>query len=194
MNARSFLPALFLLALLSASCASREKEPRAGAKADSMVNAILDNSSQARKADSTVRSHKEQRRLDSISTAHKDSALVDSLAQKETELPQDNRRHPPPLPLEPRYKEGNAAMEKFLAANTKYPEAAQKAGVKGIVYVYFIVLKDGTLDNFKVLRGLGYGCDEEAIRVVKSMPPWEPGRVNGKPADMEYSVAVKFGE
>ncbi|TND09393.1 MAG: TonB family protein [Bacteroidetes bacterium] len=118
-----------------------------------------------------------------------DSArIADSIA-----LAQQDRKHPPALPLEPRYKEGREALQKFLAANVKYPEAARKKDIKGIVYVDFVVMQDGSLKDFKVRQGLGYGCDEEALRVAKLMPAWEPGKKDGKTVDMEYNIAVKFG-
>ncbi|GAB4139495.1 MAG: hypothetical protein Fur0041_14680 [Bacteroidia bacterium] len=135
---------------------------------------------------------------DSISkaTAYQDSinkAQVLQETQPETTAVVRDRKHPPALPLEPTFKEGRAALEKFLADNTKYPAAAQKNNITGVVIVYFIVKKDGTLSDFKVLKGLGYGCDEEALRVAKLMPPWNPGKKDGIVVDMEYNIAVKFG-
>lgn len=92
----------------------------------------------------------------------------------------------------PKYPGGLDAMYKFFGENIKYPEAAKKNGVSGKVYVQFVVMKDGTPKDFKVLRGIGAGCDEEALRVMKLMPKWEPGKQRGKPVNVQYNLPIKF--
>ncbi len=144
-------------------------------------------------ADSMAKAINEIALADSIKNAKlvMDSIRVaDSAVAAQTH---QNRPHPPALPLEPTYKEGRAALEKFLADNAKYPETARQNKITGFVVVGFMVKKDGSLSNFKVLKGLGYGCDEEALRVAKLMPPWNPGKQGGQAVDMEYNVSVKFG-
>jgi len=123
-----------------------------------------------------------------------DTVVADSLTPvtMDTALPQDNRKHPPALPIEPTYREGRLALEQFIAKNTIYPEAAQKAGITGQVIVGFIVKKDGSLSDFKLWKGLGYGCDEEAMRVARLMPNWNPGKKDGVDVDMEYQIYVPF--
>lgn len=123
-----------------------------------------------------------------------DTVVADSLTPviMDTALPQDNRKHPPALPIEPTYPEGRLALEQFIAKNTIYPEAAQKAGITGQVIVGFIVKKDGSLSDFKLWKGLGYGCDEEAMRVARLMPNWNPGKKDGVDVDMEYQIYVPF--
>jgi len=88
----------------------------------------------------------------------------------------------------PRYPGGDEARLWFLRKNVRYPEAALKASIQGVVVVVFIIEIDGYLSNIEVTKGIGGGCDEEAIRVVKLMPRWEPARRNGKPV----RVVVKF--
>ena len=69
---------------------------------------------------------------------------------------------------------------------------ATDAGISGVVYVTFVVGKDGKITDVKVLRGIGGGCDEEAIRVVKSMPPWKPGKQRGKAVTVQYNLPIRF--
>ena len=83
-------------------------------------------------------------------------------------------------------------MYEFLGQNIIYPEAAKKAEVTGKVFIGFIVEKDGSIDEAKVIRGIGSGCDEEALRVIKMMPNWKPGKVDGKDVRVEYTMPISF--
>jgi TonB family protein len=120
--------------------------------------------------------------------------VQDSIRNAQTMIDSEppNRHHPPALPLEPTFKDGRAALAQFIATNTKYPQAAKEKNITGNVIVMFMVHKDGTLSDFKIQQGLGYGCDEEALRVAKLMPPWNPGKKDGKVVDMEYMIIVPF--
>jgi TonB family protein len=80
----------------------------------------------------------------------------------------------------------------YLVKNLHYPKEAIDKGIEGTVYVNFLVRTDGTIDNIKILKGIGYGCDEEAIRVIKEMPPWNPGINRGKIVDVQYNLPLKF--
>jgi TonB family protein len=102
------------------------------------------------------------------------------------------KRHAPPLPVEPNYKEGREAMQSFIKKNLKYPEKAKANNIHGKVNVMFVVSKTGKLTGIKVFKGLGHGCDEEAIRIVKLMPAWNPGKKDNKEVDMEYNVNIEF--
>ena len=93
---------------------------------------------------------------------------------------------------QPSYPGGQDGYTKFLIANIKYPEEALKKAVTGTVYVTFVIEKDGAVTNVKVLRGIGSGCDEEAARVVKMMPKWNPGEQKGKPVAVQYNLPIKF--
>ena len=92
----------------------------------------------------------------------------------------------------PEYPGGEAALYTFLADNIKYPQMAKESGIQGRVFVTFVVEKDGHVTDVRILRGIGGGCDEEAIRVVKSMPKWTPGKQRGKSVRVQYNLPVKF--
>jgi protein TonB len=92
----------------------------------------------------------------------------------------------------PSYPGGENELFKYLGKSIKYPQMAIDAGISGVVYVTFVVGKDGKISDVKVLRGIGGGCDEEAIRVVKAMPPWKPGKQRGKAVTVQYNLPVRF--
>ncbi len=92
----------------------------------------------------------------------------------------------------PEFPGGTSEMYKFLGNNIKYPASAQRANVAGRVFLKFVVEKDGSIGNVEVLKGIGFGCDEEAIRVIKSMPKWNPGRQNGKNVRVFYNMPVVY--
>lgn len=92
----------------------------------------------------------------------------------------------------PIYPGGEQAMFKYIGQNTVYPQLARESGVTGIVHIYFVVNKDGSVGDVKVLRGIGAGCDEEAVRVVKSMPKWKPGKQRGKSVKVQYTIPIRF--
>lgn len=92
----------------------------------------------------------------------------------------------------PEYPGGDAARVKFLQSNLHFPEMARETGITGTVFITFVVGRDGRLSNFKVLRGIGGGCDEEAIRVLKLMPPWIPGKQGGKNVPVQFNLPIKF--
>ena len=87
---------------------------------------------------------------------------------------------------------GMSGLMKFLSANIHYPEAAHKAGTQGRVTVQFVVGKDGSINNVKVIRGVDPALDTEAIRVISSMPKWKPGTQKGEPVNVRYTVPVMF--
>lgn len=92
----------------------------------------------------------------------------------------------------PQYPGGEELRLKFLAENLYYPQAAREASVQGTVYITFVVEADGTITDIRVLRGIGKGCDEEALRVIKLMPKWLPGKQRGKPVRVQYNLPIKF--
>ena len=94
--------------------------------------------------------------------------------------------------VDPEFPGGVEALYKYLAENIKYPEQAKKDGVQGRVFVRFVVEADGTVAEAEVLRGIGGGCDEEALRVVNAMPKWKPGTVDGKPVRTQYNLPITF--
>ena len=93
---------------------------------------------------------------------------------------------------QPLFHGGPAALMKYLSENTKYPVVAQENGVQGRVTVQFVVEKDGSISDVHVLRGVDPSLDKEAVRVVKSMPRWTPGKQNGITVRVNYRVPVLF--
>jgi protein TonB len=94
----------------------------------------------------------------------------------------------------PQFKGGEAAFQKYLVDNIRYPQMEKEQGKEGTVYVYFEVAKDGTVGNVKTVKGVpgAPGLQKEAERVIKSMPPWEPGKMNGRNVKVAQTVPVKF--
>lgn len=92
----------------------------------------------------------------------------------------------------PEFPGGLEAFGRFLASHIRFPATARENHIQGRVIVSFIVEKDGTLSNVKVTQGIGGGCDEEAVRVIKMCPSWKPGMQNGKPVRVQYSVPISF--
>jgi len=92
----------------------------------------------------------------------------------------------------PSYPGGDQKMYEYLGKNIKYPQIARESSIQGRVFVNFVVEPDGSVSNVKVLRGIGGGCDEEAVRVVKSMPKWKAGKQRGKAVRVSYTLPVVF--
>ena len=92
----------------------------------------------------------------------------------------------------PHFPGGAAALQAFLSSNTKYPVVAQENGVQGRVIVSFVVERDGSITDVKVVRSVDPSLDREATRVVRSMPRWSPGKQNGSAVRVKYTVPVVF--
>jgi protein TonB len=89
-------------------------------------------------------------------------------------------------------KGGMEAFYKYIGSNIRYPAQARRMGIEGKVFVEFVVDRDGSLTQFTVVKGIGAGCDEEAIRVLKSAPPWNPGKQRGKPVRQRMVIPILF--
>jgi protein TonB len=92
----------------------------------------------------------------------------------------------------PSFPGGDEARIRFLTNNISYPQKAREASVQGTVYITFVVERDGSISDVRVLRGIGAGCDEEAVRVIKMMPEWSPGKQRGKPVRVQFNMPIKF--
>jgi TonB family protein len=92
----------------------------------------------------------------------------------------------------PSYPGGDEALYSFISNNIVYPEVAKRAGVEGKIYVQFVIDKDGSVTDVKTQKGIGAGCDEEAVRVVKLMPKWIPGKNNDEVVKTRISIPVVF--
>ncbi len=92
----------------------------------------------------------------------------------------------------PSFKGGEAEMLKFISNNMKYPASAKENGIQGRVTVRFVITSAGKITDVQIIRGIDPACDKEAIRIVKSMPDWEPGKQNGKAVSVYYTLPIKF--
>ncbi|TAF94802.1 MAG: energy transducer TonB [Cytophagia bacterium] len=93
---------------------------------------------------------------------------------------------------QPEFPGGTSAMMSYLGKNIKYPAAASRANVSGKVYLTFVVNTDGSIQDVQTLKGLGFGCDEEAQRVIRSMPKWKPGKQSGRSVRVKFNLPVSF--
>ncbi len=89
-------------------------------------------------------------------------------------------------------KEKNAELYEFISKNLRYPEEAKRKGIEGKVFSKFVVEKDGSVTNVEIVKGVGYGMDEETLRVMKMSPNWNPGTQDGKPLRVSYVVPILF--
>lgn len=92
----------------------------------------------------------------------------------------------------PSYPTGTDDLLAFINSNIIYPEIAKRAGVEGKVHIQFVVEKSGEITDIQVLKGIGAGCDEEAVRVCKMMPRWKPGKQNGKAVRVKMVIPFHF--
>ena len=88
----------------------------------------------------------------------------------------------------PEFPGGENALRKFLAENYRYPEDAIENNIEGKIFVTFVVRSSGKINDIKVLKGLCTSCDEEAIRVINSMPKWKPGHQRGKAVSVQFTI------
>ncbi|MEP6794789.1 MAG: energy transducer TonB [Saprospiraceae bacterium] len=92
----------------------------------------------------------------------------------------------------PTFPDGTEAMYKYIYAQIKYPAIARENGISGQVIIQFVVSKDGDIQKAKVVRGIGGGCNEEALRVVNGMPRWKAGKHNGRAVPVTFTLPIKF--
>ena len=92
----------------------------------------------------------------------------------------------------PTFPDGQEAMYKYIYEKIKYPAIARENGIAGQVIVQFVVSKEGDIQKAKVVRGIGGGCNEEALRVVNGMPRWKPGKHNGRAVPVTFTLPIKF--
>ncbi len=109
----------------------------------------------------------------------------------EPEVIEDDLVHVRPE-IMPEFPGGEQAMYAFLYSQIKYPALARELNIQGRVFVGFIIERDGSVSNVHIMRGIGGGCDEEAMRAVSNMPRWNPGRMGTQPVRVTYSLPVVF--
>jgi len=113
--------------------------------------------------------------IDTTDTTNKDNEPIFSIVEEPAQFPG-----------------GDEALLKFIRKNIKYPKQAIKNKISGTVYVQFVVEKDGSISDIKVARGIGGGCDEEAVRVITKMPNWIPAKRKGMPVRFFYVIPITF--
>lgn len=94
--------------------------------------------------------------------------------------------------VDPSFVGGISEMYKYLSSKLNYPKAAQRVNLEGKVFVKFVVEKDGSIGSVEILKGIGFGCDEEAVRVIQNMPKWNPGKQNGQNVRVYYTMQIRF--
>jgi protein TonB len=92
----------------------------------------------------------------------------------------------------PSFPGGQTAFYEYLKSNLKYPNQAKENGVEGRVLINFIVESDGSISDVLLQKSIGYGCDEEAIRLIEQSPPWIPGKINDKPVRVQFILPISF--
>ncbi len=92
----------------------------------------------------------------------------------------------------PEFVGGIKAMMEYVQKNVQYPNMARDNGIEGTVALRFVVNENGNISDIELLRGIGSGCDQEAVRVVQSMPTWKPGKQNGKAVKVYFTLPIKF--
>ncbi|WKZ67240.1 MAG: energy transducer TonB [Flavobacteriales bacterium] len=112
-------------------------------------------------------------------------------------VPQREEAHDPNEPFTlvevmPEYPGGQDAMFAYIGNTLKYPKEAMEKGIQGTVIVNFVVERDGSVNEVKTLRGIGGGCDEEAVRVVRGMPNWKPGKQRGEAVRVKYNLPIRY--
>jgi len=93
---------------------------------------------------------------------------------------------------QPEYEGGEKALIRFIHENLNYPESAISSSIEGVVYVQFVVYKDGNIGNVRVIKGLHSAINEEAARLAELMPAWKPGELKGKKVNVRYTMPIRF--
>lgn len=119
---------------------------------------------------------------------------IEKFVEKQVSVIEDPEKAPPVIAVEemPSYPGGDSERLKFLSDHIKYPIQATENQIQGTIYFQFVIDTKGNITDVKILRGIGGGCDEEALRVIKMMPTWNPGRQNGRTVRVLYNMAVIF--
>ncbi len=129
--------------------------------------------------------------------------LIDNTYQEDDSFKEPTEiEDPDPEPLEevpffvveqmPTYPGGLKALYGYFGKKMKYPSQARKMGIEGRVTVTFVIDKDGSVTDIKLLRGIGGGCDEETIRILKNLPKWNPGKQRGKAVKVQMTLPINF--
>ncbi|WP_390885440.1 energy transducer TonB [Hoylesella nanceiensis] len=134
----------------------------------------------------------ESEREEATSTANRNTESAETRAEKSDSKKEFTGKVYEIVEQMPEFPGGLTALMNYLRANIRYPAAAQSAGIEGRVIVAFIVEPDGSVSNAKLMRSIDPSIDQEALRVVRQMPKWIPGKQNGAAVRVKYNVPVTF--
>ncbi|MCG6188657.1 energy transducer TonB [Maribellus maritimus] len=130
-----------------------------------------------------------------FSTSEIEEPLLD-FTQYLNKLPENNEEEEATVFLSPEqmpeFPGGEPALRKYLAGSVRYPVIAQENGIQGKVYVTFVINEKGGIENVALIRGIDPPLDEEALRVVRSLPVWKPGKQGGRAVKVRYTVPIVF--
>lgn len=124
---------------------------------------------------------------DDVSTKSNNTSSETKPKEELVPVPKDNKIHDY-AEVMPEYNGGNKALLQYLANNFKVPAYARENGIAGKIFVEFVINKNGEVEQEKIVRGIGGGCDEEALRVIRSMPKWKAGRQNGNEVNVRFRL------
>jgi periplasmic protein TonB len=119
-------------------------------------------------------------------------ALHISFAQEAEPIKPDITASAANIEVLPAFPGGEEALQMYLAKNLRYPELAKEKNISGVVVLQFLIQTDGSIADVKVIKPLGGGCDEEALRVINLMPKWSPALSNGQEVDCIYTLPIRF--
>ena len=113
-------------------------------------------------------------------------------SQQNSEKDSTNERIYTSVEVQPVFPGGEDEMYKYLAKNIKYPKKERRKNIQGRVFITFVVTEVGEIKDARVLRGVSKAIDEEALRVINSMPKWKPGTQNGTPVNVQFNIPINF--
>lgn len=158
--------------------------------ADKVKNEVLDMETQ--KEDNTARGVVNQEGADDVDKFHSVKEQVVVVEEPKVEKKPEPEQIFVAVEQPAEFPGGQAAMMKWLSNNIRYPESAQQNGISGRVVVKFVVEKDGSIGQPSIVKGVDRDLDQEALRVVKRMPKWQPGKNNGQPVRSYFNLPVTF--
>ncbi len=121
--------------------------------------------------------------------------IVLTLCIWQTAYAQENQESPTKnviTDVQPRPQGGFGGLYKYIGSTLTYPDSAKRANIQGKVFLKFMVSKTGEIENVTAIKGIGYGCDEVAINVIKNSPKWSPGLLKGKPVEVWMTLPIVF--
>ncbi|TNE78215.1 MAG: energy transducer TonB [Bacteroidetes bacterium] len=116
-----------------------------------------------------------------------DTTHVSPVEQKDTSDPVYNI-----VEVMPEFPGGLDSLFKFISHHIRYPRQARRKGIEGKVIIQFVITETGEVSEAKVVNSVGYGCDEEALRVINMLPKWTPGKQRGKAVKVRFNLPIRF--